>query len=70
MSTLKEAQKGYADMRGTWSRKCLETQGKRVLDRAETVDTIVAGKEFGRWVQSLLSVAEVRRFTLVLTHMY
>ncbi|KAJ7153068.1 Cullin repeat-like-containing domain protein [Mycena crocata] len=58
MSTLKEAQKGYADMRGTWSRKCLEAQGKRVIDRADTVDSIVAGKDFGRWVESLMSVAE------------
>ncbi|KAK7052358.1 Cullin repeat-like-containing domain protein [Favolaschia claudopus] len=58
MSTLKDAQKGYADMRGTWSRKCLEAQGKRVIDRADTVDSIVAGKDFGRWVESLLSVAD------------
>ncbi|KAJ7653129.1 Cullin repeat-like-containing domain protein [Mycena polygramma] len=58
MSTLKDAQKGYADMRGTWSRKCLEGQGKRVIDRADTVDSIVAGKDFGRWVESLLSVAD------------
>ncbi|KAJ7851811.1 Cullin repeat-like-containing domain protein [Mycena olivaceomarginata] len=58
LSTLKAAQKGYADMRGTWSRKCLEAQGKRVIDRADTVDSIVAGKDFGRWVESLLSVAD------------
>ncbi|KAJ6554308.1 exocyst complex component, exo70 subunit [Mycena capillaripes] len=58
MSTLKDAQKGYADMRGTWSRKCLDAQGKRVIDRADTVDSIVAGKDFGRWVESLLSVAD------------
>ncbi|KAF7369326.1 hypothetical protein MVEN_00260900 [Mycena venus] len=44
--------------RGTWSRKCLEAQGKRVIDRADTVDSIVAGKDFGRWVESLLSVAD------------
>ncbi|KAJ7493648.1 Cullin repeat-like-containing domain protein [Mycena latifolia] len=58
LSTLKDAQKGYADMRGTWSRKCLEAQGKRVVDRADTVDSIVAGKEFARWVESLMSVAD------------
>jgi len=62
MSTLKEAQRGYADMRGTWSRKCLETQGKRVLDRSDTVDTISAGKEFGMWVETLLNVSEVSTF--------
>lgn len=59
MSTLKDAQKGYADMRGTWSRKCLEAQGKRVVDRADSIDTIAAGKDFGKWIESLLSVAEV-----------
>ncbi|KAJ7203663.1 Cullin repeat-like-containing domain protein [Mycena pura] len=58
MSTLKEAQKGYADMRGTWARKCLEAHGKRVVDRADTVDTIVTGEDFGRWVEMLLSVAD------------
>ena len=60
MSTLKEAQKGYAEMRGAWARKCLESEAKRVLDRADTIDSLNAGKEFGYWVQSLLSVAEVR----------
>ncbi|KAI4524798.1 Cullin repeat-like-containing domain protein [Schizophyllum commune] len=58
MSTLKEAQKGYAEMRGAWARKCLESEAKRVLDRADTIDSLNAGKEFGYWVQSLLSVAE------------
>lgn len=58
LSTLKDAQKGYADMRGTWSRKCLEAQGKRVVERADTLDSIVAGNDFARWVGSLLSVAD------------
>ncbi|KAJ7795127.1 hypothetical protein B0H14DRAFT_2391985, partial [Mycena olivaceomarginata] len=58
LSTLKATQKGYADMRGIWSRKCLEAQGKRFIDRAETVDSIVAGKDFGRWLELLLSVAD------------
>ncbi|KAF4582516.1 hypothetical protein EYR38_002642 [Pleurotus pulmonarius] len=58
MSTLKDAQRGYADMRGTWSRKCLETQAKRVLDRADTIDSIQAGKEFGDWVESLITIAD------------
>ncbi|KAF7307897.1 hypothetical protein MKEN_01150400 [Mycena kentingensis (nom. inval.)] len=60
MSTLKEALRGYADMRGNWAKKCLEGQGKRVIDRADNVDAVTAGKEFGRWVESLLSVADVR----------
>lgn len=58
-AVLKEAQRGYADMRGSWVRKCLETYGKRCVDRAETVDGVAAGREFGRWVESLLGVAEV-----------
>lgn len=58
-STLKEAQRGYADMRGNWDRKSLETHAKRVIDRAETLDGVVAGKEFGTWVNNLLRVAEV-----------
>ncbi|KAJ7653705.1 hypothetical protein DFH06DRAFT_1133838 [Mycena polygramma] len=37
---------------------CLEGLGKRVIDRADTVDSIVADKDFGRWVESLLSVAD------------
>ncbi|KAJ7661915.1 Cullin repeat-like-containing domain protein [Mycena polygramma] len=49
MSTLKDAQKG---------RKCLEGQGRRVVDRADKVDSFVAGEDFRRWVESLLSVAD------------
>ena len=59
-SALKDAQKGYADMRGGWVRKCLETFGKRVTDRAETIDGVDAGQEVGRWTEDLLTVAEVR----------
>jgi exocyst complex component 7 len=59
-TTLKDAQRGYADMRGVWTRKCLEAQGKRVVDRADTIDGVTAGQEFGRWVELLLSLAEVR----------
>ncbi|SJL17663.1 uncharacterized protein ARMOST_21220 [Armillaria ostoyae] len=58
LSTLKEAQRGYADMRGAWCRKCLEGQGRRVLDRADTIDPIAAGLEFGKWAESILDVAE------------
>ena len=59
-SALKDAQKGYGDMRGAWVRKCLETFGKRVVERAETIDGVAAGQEVGRWTENLLSVAEVR----------
>jgi exocyst complex protein 7 len=46
-------------MRGSWNRKGLETYGKRVIDRAETVDSVGAGREFGNWVNNLMIVAEV-----------
>lgn len=59
-STLKEAQRGYADMRGSWGKKCLENYARRVVDRAETIDGVAAGREFGSWVANLLAVAEVR----------
>ena len=59
LTTLREAQRGYADMRGTWNRKSLETHAKRVVDRAETLDGVIAGKEFGTWVENLLRIAEV-----------
>lgn len=44
-------------MRGTWSKKCLESHGKRIVDRADSVDPVATGKELGAWVSSLLSVA-------------
>lgn len=58
LTTFKEAQKGFADMRGNWCVKCLEISGKRVLDRAETIDPVLAGDEFGKWVGGLLSASE------------
>ena len=46
-STLKEAQKGYADVCGSWSKKGSETYAKRVIDRAETIDAVSSELEFG-----------------------
>ncbi|TCD71013.1 hypothetical protein EIP91_000511 [Steccherinum ochraceum] len=57
-AALKEAQKGYADMRGAWGKKCLELYARRVVERSETLDGVKAGREFGIWVSSLLTVAE------------
>ncbi|KAI0366071.1 hypothetical protein BV20DRAFT_1003065 [Pilatotrama ljubarskyi] len=57
-SALKDAQKGYGDMRGAWARKCLETFGKRIVDRAETIDGVAAGKEVGKWTENMLAVAD------------
>jgi exocyst complex protein 7 len=59
LSALKEAQRGYAEMRGNWARKCLEVYGRRVVDRAETTDGVTAGQELGRWTSDLLDVIEV-----------
>ncbi|KAF8148207.1 exocyst complex component, exo70 subunit [Crassisporium funariophilum] len=58
LATLKEAQKGYADMRGSWSVKCLEGQGKRLVARADTVDPLATGREFREWVELMLGTAE------------
>lgn len=60
LGTLKDAQRGYADMRGNWNVKCLEGQGKRLVVRADTLDPIVTGRDFGDWVQLLLNTADVR----------
>jgi len=57
-SALKEAQKGYGDMRGAWLRKCLEVYGKRAVERASTIDGIAAGQEFGKLVENILNVSE------------
>lgn len=52
-------------MRGSWSRKCLETQSKRVVERAETIEGVSSGREFGTWVENLLDVAEVWQNLLI-----
>lgn len=59
LATLKEAQRGYADMRGNWAKKCLELHGRRVVERAETIEGVEAGRELGKWVGNLLNVVEV-----------
>lgn len=70
MTTLKEAQRGYADMRGSWSRKCLETQGRRIVERAETLDGVQGGREFGQWVDNVVTVAEVRLLSCSLEEVF
>jgi exocyst complex component 7 len=47
-------------MRGTWCRKCIEGSGRRILDRIESIDDITAAREVGKWVESLITVAEVQ----------
>ncbi|KAG1772870.1 Cullin repeat-like-containing domain protein [Suillus placidus] len=64
LNTLKDAQRGYADMRGSWSRKALEMHSRRVVDRAETLDGVAAGREFSIWIDNLLKVTEAE-YTLL-----
>ena len=59
LSALKEAQRGYADMRGNWAKKCLEVYGRRVVDRAETTDGVTSVRELGKWTNDFLDVIEV-----------
>ncbi|KAH9020402.1 exocyst complex component exo70 subunit [Lactarius pseudohatsudake] len=58
LSALKEAQRGYAEMRGNWGKKCLEVYGRRVIDRAETTDGVASGRELSKWTGELLDVVE------------
>ncbi|KIY67553.1 hypothetical protein CYLTODRAFT_454368 [Cylindrobasidium torrendii FP15055 ss-10] len=54
-TALKDAARGYADMRGNWARKALEAKTPLFQD---SVDPIPAGTEFGQWVEELVIVAE------------
>ncbi|KAI0731802.1 Cullin repeat-like-containing domain protein [Fomitopsis betulina] len=65
-AALKEAQKGYGDMRGAWGKKCLEVYGKRVAERAGTVDGVVTGREFATFMDNILNVAD-SEYALLLT---
>lgn len=64
-SALSDSQKGYADMRGTWSRKCLEADSRR--GAAEFSDNALGsvegrigqGIDFAMWVESAINIAEV-----------
>lgn len=67
---LSEAQRGYADMRSGWIRRCLEGEAKRVVEGrgdgyASGKDTDAAmtgireGQEFGVWVDRVIDVAGV-----------
>ncbi|PPQ98996.1 hypothetical protein CVT24_003478 [Panaeolus cyanescens] len=58
LKTLQEAQKGYADMRGNWSVKCLEGPGKRLITRADSNDPLETGREFKEWVELMIGTAD------------
>jgi exocyst complex component 7 len=57
-TTLKDAEVICRHAQGV-DQEVFGSSGKRVVDRAHTIDGITAGKEFGRWVELLLSVAEL-----------
>ncbi|KZT66616.1 hypothetical protein DAEQUDRAFT_752050 [Daedalea quercina L-15889] len=65
-AALKEAQKGYGDMRGSWGKKCLEVYGKRVVERAGTINGIATGKEFSQFMDNIMNVADAE-YALLLT---
>ena len=46
LNALKGAQRGYADMRGNWVKKCLELSGRR------TREGIQIAEEVGKWIKS------------------
>ncbi|KIJ51889.1 hypothetical protein M422DRAFT_244266 [Sphaerobolus stellatus SS14] len=58
-SALMDAQRGYAEMRGQWTKKSLEYHSRRTLERIESMEGVEGGMELGRWVQGFLSHAEV-----------
>ena len=61
LSALLEAQRGCADMRGSWAKRCLES-GVRLATEGESGradESVRAGLEFAQWVVTLLDVVEV-----------
>lgn len=60
LAALKDAQRGYADMRGGWARRCVEEVSRKVVERAEKAGGAAGGREMGQWAFDLLSVADVR----------
>lgn len=36
--------------------------GKRVVDRAETLDGVMAGRELGKFIENILNVSEVCKY--------
>ena len=62
-SALAEAQRGYADMRGTWARKCLEADSRKGAAEFAAMgneeDRIRQGVDFALWIENAITVAEV-----------
>ncbi|KAG8925974.1 hypothetical protein FRC02_009287 [Tulasnella sp. 418] len=67
LAVLKEAQAGCAEMRGAWAKKSLESSSRRILGLIETDDSgggVSTGKEVGKWVESVVAVAEAEHATI------
>jgi exocyst complex protein 7 len=48
LGALKDAQRGYAEMRGGWARKCLEVGGRRIKERVDSATDDDEGGRSGR----------------------
>lgn len=60
LSTLKEAQDGYAAMRGAWSKRCVEIRSRELINGADReMDGIQISLDFAQWTAGLLLLAEV-----------
>lgn len=60
LNTLKDAQDGYAAMRGAWSKRCLEMRSKDLIKGADSeIDGIQISLDFAQWTAGLLLLAEV-----------
>lgn len=58
-ATLRDSQRGAADMRGSWIKKSLERSGERMLERLEGFDGVKGGREVGRWTEGLIETTEM-----------
>ncbi|KIO32205.1 hypothetical protein M407DRAFT_13962 [Tulasnella calospora MUT 4182] len=65
--TLKEAQNGYAEMRGAWAKRCLEPGYRAILGRVETESDgggINAARDIAQWLEALIALSEAEQETL------
>ncbi|KAG8886158.1 hypothetical protein FRB97_007196 [Tulasnella sp. 331] len=68
LATLREAQAGYAEMRGNWAKRCMEPGSRRVLGQLETQNDgggLPVGQDAGQWVEAMLALAEAENETLL-----
>jgi len=79
VGALKDAQSGYAEMRGGWARKCLESGGRRARDRLDRSEDSTNGEgrpgvgraeEIGKWIQEVIEVVDVSLSLIVLNRRY